>query len=127
MMGPAPHGVKRTDLGFDRLGGPFAPASERWHGGEYYGGHWGLSNAAGRLERTRFDEQDEGRSTQPRQERELHPARIAERHGDGVDDEAQHRGRGRFQEAQADLGEEVAHRRRALRPPGGPGARGSAS
>src|SRR5688572_2390993 len=26
-MGPAPHGVKRADLGFDRLGGPFAPAS----------------------------------------------------------------------------------------------------
>src|SRR6188474_2086825 len=28
MMGPAPHGVKRTDQGFDRLGGPFAPASQ---------------------------------------------------------------------------------------------------
>jgi hypothetical protein len=44
MMGPAPHGVKRTDPGFDRLGGPFAPASARWHGGEYYEGVRGLSN-----------------------------------------------------------------------------------
>ena len=44
MMGPAPHSVKRTDPGFDRLGGPVAPASERWHGREYYEGHWGLSN-----------------------------------------------------------------------------------
>src|SRR5688572_17976849 len=46
-MGPAPHGVKRTDLGSDRLGGPVEPASERWHGGEYYEGSEGLSNADG--------------------------------------------------------------------------------
>src|SRR5688572_22239866 len=45
MMGPAPHGVKRTDLGFDRLGGPLGPTSERRHGGEYYGAVRGLSNA----------------------------------------------------------------------------------
>jgi hypothetical protein len=28
-MGPAPHGVKRADLGFDRLGGPFRASLQR--------------------------------------------------------------------------------------------------
>src|SRR3989337_1185047 len=44
-MGPAPHDVKRADPGFRPPERSLAPASERWHGGEYYEGSGGLSNA----------------------------------------------------------------------------------